>query len=189
MSKGFLITGDETCVIEPPVQTHDFQDSAFRVVVGRNPFRLKALRKFKRFDRQIGGFVLLPVGTAPSADRNLRGLIPQFGGLPGVGIGDRSRPAAGGSKAGPAARGPRCAAASIPHRCAEDCCSERVRISRSVLAEPDPELVVTNPHAGRTGPAPARPVRPPSPECGDGPEVILGTAVVDVLAISLPWSS
>ena len=54
---------DKSYVVERPVQTDDFEDSTFCGVIGRKPFRSKVLRKFKRFDRDIGGFVPLPVGS------------------------------------------------------------------------------------------------------------------------------
>jgi hypothetical protein len=63
--------------VEPTVQTHDFEDSAFRRVICRKPLLAKRLRKFKHLDRQLGVFI---AGTVQNIDLELdrRQPIPQF---------------------------------------------------------------------------------------------------------------
>ncbi len=49
-SKGSLISGTE-CAVERAVQTHDFEDSTLRVIIGGKPLLAKRLRKFKHLRR------------------------------------------------------------------------------------------------------------------------------------------
>ena len=56
--EGLSHCGDKSYVVETAVQTDDFEDSTFCVVIGRKPFAAKGLRKFKHFDCQVGVFVV-----------------------------------------------------------------------------------------------------------------------------------
>ena len=55
---------DKRYVVERKVQTQDFEYSSLRTEVRRNPSLPKALRKFKRFDRDVDGFVPSTVSNA-----------------------------------------------------------------------------------------------------------------------------
>jgi hypothetical protein len=62
-AEGLSHCGDKTCAVERAVQTEDFEDSTFCVVVSGKPFLSKALRKFKRFHRNVDDFVPATVGS------------------------------------------------------------------------------------------------------------------------------
>jgi hypothetical protein len=56
--KGLSHFSDETCAVEPAVQTDDFEDSTLCIVIGGKPLLAKRLRKLKHFGRQLGVFVV-----------------------------------------------------------------------------------------------------------------------------------
>ena len=49
---------DKTYAVERPVQTDDFENSTLCSDIRRKPFGSQVLRKFKRTDGQINGFVV-----------------------------------------------------------------------------------------------------------------------------------
>src|SRR5690606_2039046 len=59
--EGLSYCGYKTYAVERPVQTDDFEDATFGGVVGRKPLLPQALRKFKRFHRNVDDFVAPPV--------------------------------------------------------------------------------------------------------------------------------
>ena len=61
--EGLSHCGDKSCVFERKVQTGDFEDSTFGGVVSGKPLLSQALRKFKRLDCNVDGFVPTPAAN------------------------------------------------------------------------------------------------------------------------------
>ncbi len=59
--EGLSYCGTKTCAVEAAVQTDDFENSALGRVIGRKPLLPKRLRKFKRFQGNLGRFVVRTV--------------------------------------------------------------------------------------------------------------------------------